>query len=79
MQDIFLMLKNMNPKELSEAAAKARAFVNTPEGQEMLKKLKEGRPIEGLPVSADQQTKLIAELSKNPQAAKQLASILGKG
>ncbi len=79
MQDIFSMLKNMNPKELSDAAAKARAFVNTPEGRETLKKLKEGKPIEGLPISTDRQAKLMEELAKNPQAAKQLASVLSKG
>lgn len=78
MQDIVSMLKNINPKELSEALSKARAFVATPEGQEMIKSLKKGQAIDGLPVTTDEQNKLIAELTKNPQAAKQLASILGK-
>ena len=78
MQDVVSMLKNIDPKELGEAVAKAKAFVATPEGQEMLKKLKKGQAIEGLPVTTDEQNKLISELTKNPRIAKQLAAILGK-
>ena len=77
-QNILSMLKNMNPKELNEAVAKAKAFAATPEGKEMVKRLQSGKPIEGLPVTTDEQNKIIAELTKNPQTAKQLAAMIGK-
>lgn len=72
------MLKKMDPKEINDAVVKAKAFMATSEGQEMMQKLKNGKPIEGLPVTTEEQNRLIAELTKNPQAARQLASILGK-
>ncbi len=78
MQDIVSILKNMNPAELTDAVNRARAFVGTKEGRQMLEKLKKGQPIEGLPVTTQEQNQLIAQLTKNPQAAKQLADILGK-
>ncbi len=78
MQDIVSVLKGMNPAELADAVNKAKAFVNTPDGKAMLEKLKKGQPIEGLPVTTDEQNQLIAQFTKNPQAAKQLAAILGK-
>ena len=77
MQNILSMLKSMDPRELNEAIAKARAFAATDEGREMLKNLQSGKPIEGLPVTPEQ-NKLIAEITKNPQMARQLASIIGK-
>lgn len=77
MQNILSMLKSMDPRELNEAIEKARAFAATDEGREMLKKLQSGKPIEGLPVTPEQ-NKLIAEITKNPQMARQLASIIGK-
>ncbi len=77
-QNIVSMLKNMSPKELNEAVAKAKAFAATAEGKEMVKRLQSGKPIEGLPVTTDEQNKIIAELTKNPQIAKQLAAIIGK-
>ena len=77
-QNILAMLKNMDPRELNQAIAKAKAFAATAEGQEMLKKLQSGKPIEGLPVTTDDQNKIIAELTKNPQMARQLASMIGK-
>lgn len=78
MQDILSMLKGMNPAELNDAVSKARAFANTPEGKQMIDKLKKGQPIEGLPVTTQEQNQLIAQLTKNPQIAKQLGAMLGK-
>ncbi len=78
MQDIVSMLKNVDPKELNQAVAKAKAFVSTPQGQEMLAKLKNGQAIDGLPVTTQEQNKLISELTKNPAIAKQIAAVLGK-
>ncbi len=78
MQDIVSMLKNMNPAELADAVAKAKAFANTAEGKKMMENLKQGRPIEGLPVTTDEQNQLISQLTKDPRIAKQLASMLGK-
>lgn len=77
MQDIVSMLKNMKPGELNEAISKAKSFMQTEEGKAVVQKLKNGQPIDGLPVTTEQQNKLIAELTKNPQTAKQLAAMLG--
>ena len=78
MQDILSMLKSMNPNELADAVNKARAFANTPDGKQMIDKLRKGQPIEGLPVTSQEQNQIIAQLTKNPQIAKQLGSMLGK-
>ncbi len=78
MQDIASILKSISPQELGEAVAKAKQFASSPEGREMLQKLKKGQPIDGLPVTTQEQNKLISELTKNPQTAKQLAAMLGK-
>ena len=78
MQDILSMLKNMKPAELSDAVNKAKAFVNTPDGKQVLEKLKKGQPVEGLPVTTQEQNQIIAQLTKNPQIAKQLGSMLSK-
>ncbi len=78
MQDIASVIKNLDPKELDEAINKAKAFAATAQGKEMISKLKNGRPIEGIPVSADEQKRLMAELAKNPDAAKRLTSLFGK-
>ena len=78
MQDILSMLKGMNPAELTDAVNKAKAFVSTPEGKQVLEKLKKGQPVEGLPVTTKEQNEVLAQLTKNPQIAKQLGSLLGK-
>lgn len=76
MQDILSMLKNMKPAELNDAVNKAKTFVNTPEGKQVLEKLKKGQPVEGLPVTTNEQNQILAQLTKNPQIAKQLGSML---
>ena len=78
MQDILSMLRGMNPNELADAVAKAKAFANTQEGKQMLEKLKKGQPIEGLPVTTQEQNQIISQLTKNPQIARQLGSMLSK-
>ena len=78
MQNIVSMLNSMNPKELNDALAKAKAFAATAEGREMMNRLRSGKPIEGLPVTTEEQNKIIAEVTKNPQIARQLAQIIGK-
>lgn len=77
MQDIVSMLKNMKPGELNEAISKAKKFMETEEGKAVVEKLKKGQPVEGLPVTTAQQNELIAQLTKNPQTAKQLGTMLG--
>ena len=44
MQDILSMLKGMNPAELNDAVNKAKAFAGTPEGKQMIDKLRKGQP-----------------------------------
>ena len=78
MQDILSMLKNMNPAELNDAVNKAKTFVNTPEGKQVLEKLKKGQPVDGLPVTTKEQNQILSHLTKNPLIAKQLGARLGK-
>ncbi len=79
MKEILKMLGQMDKNQLSDAINRARDFVNTPEGQNLVGKLKRGEGIEGIPISTDQQNDLISQLSKNPEAAKKIADLLGKG
>lgn len=77
MNDILKMLAKMDKKQLDEAIVKAREFANTPEGKNVMEKLSRGETIEGIPVPADQQSKLFSELGKNPDAMKKISEILG--
>ena len=80
MKDIINMINKMDKKELGEAVKKAQEFSKTKEGQQVIEKLKKGEAIEGLPVTSEEQNKLISQLSKNPAVAKKIADILsGKG
>lgn len=78
MKDIVSALKGMSQAELGEAVNRAKAFMATPEGQRTLEKLKKGQSVEGLPVTAAEQNQIIAQLSKDPLAAKKLGEMLGK-
>lgn len=76
--DIFEMLGKVNKKELEEAVKKAKEFAKTTEGQQMVEKIKKGQAIEGIPLSGEEQNKLISTLSKNPEVAKKISEILGE-
>lgn len=77
MNDILKMLAKMDKKQLDEAITKAREFTNTPEGKKVMEKLSRGETVEGIPVPAEQQNKILSELGKNPDAMKKIAEILG--
>ena len=77
MNDILKMLANLDKKQLDEAITKAREFANTPEGQKIMEKLSRGETVDGIPVSADRQSKILSELGKNPEAMKKISEILG--
>ena len=77
MQDILSTLKAMSPSELSEAVSRAKAFMSTPEGRQAVEKLRQGQPVEGLSVTAGEQSELISQLSKNPQMAKRVGELFG--
>ena len=72
------MLRSMDKKQLDEAVKKAQEFSKTEQGQKMVEKLRRGETIEGLPVTSEEQNRLIAEVTKKPQLAKKFADILGK-
>lgn len=76
MQDIISMIKNMDPKEINDAVEKAKYFMNSEEGKAAVEKLKNGQPISGLPISDEEQSKLLARLSQNPGAVKKIAQML---
>lgn len=77
MNDIFRQLQNMNPRELQQLAKKAQSFVQTPDGQKVLEKLKRGEAIENLPITNEQQNKMLHELTSDPNLAKKLAQLFG--
>lgn len=80
MKDIINMLNKIDKKELGEAIKKAQEYSKTQDGQKLIEKLKKGEAIDGIPVSSEEQNKLISQLSKNPAATKMIADILnGKG
>ena len=73
MNEIIDKLKSMDKAELGAVIKKAQDFSQTPEGQELVKNLKEGK---GTP----QQEKAMKELGKDPSIAKLIFDILnGKG
>lgn len=76
MKDIINMLNKIDKKELGDAIKKAQEYTKTQEGQKLIEKLKKGEAIDGIPVSSEEQNKLISQLSKNPAAAKVIADIL---
>lgn len=73
MKEIIDKLKSMDKAELDAAMQKAKKFAQTPQGQEFVQKLKDGK---GTP----QQEKAMKELGKDPNIAKLIFDILnGKG
>lgn len=73
MKEIIDKLKSMDKAELDAAMQKAKKFAQTPQGQELVQKLKDGK---GTP----QQEKAMKELGKDPNIAKLIFDILnGKG
>lgn len=75
--DIFEMLGKFSKKDIDEAVKKAQEFTKTKEGQEMIEKIKNGEAIDGIPISGEEQNKLISSLSKNPEVMKKIGEILG--
>ena len=76
--DIFQMLGNFSKKDIDDAVKKAQEFSKTKEGQEMMEKIKKGETIDGIPISGEEQNKLISSLSKNPEVMKKIGEILGE-
>ena len=75
--DIFEMLGKVSKKDIDEAVRKAQEFTKTKEGQDMMEKIKKGEKIDGIPISGEEQSKLISTLSKNPEVMKKISEILG--
>lgn len=75
--EIFEMLGKFSKKDIDEAVKKAQEFAKTKEGQEMIEKIKNGETIDGIPISGEEQNKLISSLSKNPEVMKKIGEILG--
>ncbi|MBR1970086.1 MAG: hypothetical protein IKA17_06995 [Clostridia bacterium] len=75
--DIIEMLGKFSKKDIDEAVKKAQEFTKTKEGQEMVEKIKNGEAIDGIPISGEEQNKLISSLSKNPEVMKKIGEILG--
>ncbi len=72
MKDVLAMLKGMDQAELAAAINKAKAFVNTPQGKEVVDKLKSGQAVQGLSVADGDGERLMARLAKDPELMKRL-------
>lgn len=72
MKDIIEKLKGMDKKELSEAVKQAKAFADTPQGKELMGKIKSGN----MDVKNSQYTEIMKEIDKNPDIAKAIFNIL---
>ena len=72
MKDIIEKLKGMDKKELGEAIREAKAFAQTPEGKELVQKVKSGN----IDVKNSQYAEIMKEVEKNPDIAKTIFNIL---
>ena len=72
MKDIIEKLKGMDKKELGEAIREAKAFAQTPEGKELVQKVKNGNIDE----KNSQYAEIMKEVEKNPDIAKAIFNIL---
>ncbi len=79
------MLKGMDPKKLDEGIKRARAFVETPEGQELVSQLKSSDKEAILKnmdtgdasrLSQSERDAMVNELTQNPELLKKLKSFL---
>ena len=72
MKDIIEKLKGMDKKELSEAVKQAKAFADTPQGKELIGKIKNGNT----DIKNSQYADIMKEIDKNPDIAKAIFNIL---
>lgn len=79
MKDIFEILRGLDKGSLKEAIKKAQEFSKTEEGKKVIEKLKNGEAVDELPISKDEQSKIISEIKKNPELSKKINVFLNKG
>lgn len=72
MKDIIEKLKGLDKKELGEAVKQAKAFADTPQGKEIMEKIKSGNT----DVKNSQYAEIMKEIDKNPDIAKAIFNIL---
>lgn len=72
MKEILDKLKGMDKKQLAEATKQAKQFVNTPQGKELVERIKKGET----GIDKAQQAELEKQLAKNPDIAKTIFDIL---
>ena len=72
MKDIIEKLKGMDKKELGQAINQAKAFAQTPEGKELVQKVKNGN----IDTKNSQYAEIMKEVEKNPDIAKAIFNIL---
>lgn len=72
MKDIIEKLKGMDKKELSEAVKQAKAFADTPQGKDLIGKIKNGNT----DIKNSQYADIMKEIDKNPDIAKAIFNIL---
>lgn len=74
--DIADMLKGMDKRTLSEGLDKAKRFLSSDEGKAAMAKIKEGKMPDGTKIPDDLK-KAAEALSRDPESAKKLSSLLG--
>lgn len=80
MKDIIEKLKSMDKEQLDAAVKKAQSFIKTPEGQEIVQKIKSNESFEEMGIDNEKKNNIVKELGKNPHIAKTIFDILnGKG
>ena len=72
MKEILDKLKGMDKKQLSEAVKQAKAYADTPQGKEIVEKIKKGQT--GIPES--KQLEIKKKLEENPDISKAIFDIL---
>ena len=72
MKDILEKLRGMDKKQLSEAVKQAKAYAETPQGKELVEKIKNGEG--GIDPSSKEDIK--NQLGKNPEIAKLIFDLL---
>ena len=76
MKDLFEKLKNMDKKELGEMVKQAKAFSQTPEGKEILEKIKSGEAMKEAGIDKEKQENIMKAIGKDPSIAQTIFDIL---
>lgn len=72
MKEILEKIKGMDKKQLSDAIKQAKEFAATPQGKELVEKIKKGET----GINKTQHAEIMEQINKNPDIAKAVFDIL---